>query len=240
MRQQAYLKAMGIDIWFRREVLTEDTGISPVQDGISLPEIDVLPSQGSDDLSGLDWQALQIRVSTCKLCELHQGRTQTVFGAGNQQADLLIIGEAPGFDEDRQGEAFVGPAGQLLNAMLKAIKLNRQDVYSTNVLKCLPVNQCESKSQEATLCSRYLKRQIELLQPRLILALGQLAAQNLLQSNNSLTELRGQLHQYAPTRTPMIISYHPADLLQTPANKGKAWQDLLFVQRTLGNPDKAD
>lgn len=240
-RQQAYLKAMGIDIWTRRETVGSDDDVLPMPDvtAQAVPETPAVPTD-CDDLSGLDWQALQAKVSACTRCELDKGRTQTVFGVGNQQADLLIIGEAPGVEEDRQGEPFVGRAGQLLNAMLKAIKLSRQDIYIANILKCRPPSNRDPKPEEAALCSQYLKRQIELIQPRLILAVGRIAAQRLLQTNNNLGKMRGQLHQYVPTNTPLIVTYHPAYLLRTPSDKGKAWQDLLFVQRTLGDRSKAD
>jgi len=241
LTQKAYLKAMGIDIWLRRDAAGPECdaplpgGPSPAADPIAAGG----PAASDDELSRLDWQALQAKVSACTLCELHQGRTQTVFGVGNQQADLLIIGEAPGAEEDRQGQPFVGRAGQLLTAMLKAIKLERQDVYIANILKCRPPNNRDPKAEEARLCSQYLKRQIELIQPKLILAVGRIAAQRLLQTDSSLSKLRGQLHQYALTNTPIIVTYHPAYLLRTPSDKGKAWQDLLFVQRTLGDPGKA-
>jgi len=240
LTQKAYLKAMGIDVWTRREPPGPDVDSSPAPEVVTRaePGMPATPIK-NDDFSGLDWQALQAKVSACTLCELHQSRTQTVFGVGNQQADLLIIGEAPGAEEDRQGEPFVGRAGQLLTAMLKAIKLERQDVYIANILKCRPPNNRDPKAEEARLCSQYLKRQIELIQPKLILAVGRIAAQRLLQTDSSLSKLRGQLHQYALTNTPIIVTYHPAYLLRTPSDKGKAWQDLLFVQRTLGDPGKA-
>ncbi len=225
---------MGIDVWVRRDTLDPDELAQPISDVVIQAE----PSD-NNDFSELDWPALQEKVSACTLCELHEGRTQTVFGMGNQQANLLIIGEAPGAEEDRQGEPFVGQAGQLLNAMLKAIKLSRQDVYIANILKCRPPNNRDPKLEEVALCSQYLKRQIELIQPKLILAVGRIAAQRLLQTNNSLSKLRGQLHQYRPTGTPMIVTYHPAYLLRTPSDKGKAWQDLLFAKRTLGDSIKA-
>ncbi len=235
-RQQAYLKAMGIDIWRVREA-------GELPDPPAVPEATSAPAPSADvmqnDVADLDWPDLEARVSTCTLCELHEGRTQTVFGVGNRQADLLIIGEAPGAEEDRQGEPFVGRAGQLLTAMLKAIHFERQDVYIANILKCRPPNNRDPKPEEAALCSRYLKRQIELIQPKVILAVGRIAAQRLLQSDASLSKLRGQLHLYSLTNTPLIVTYHPAYLLRTPSDKRKAWQDLLFVQRTLGDPGKA-
>lgn len=238
-RRQAYLKAMGIDIWRRREAPAGDP--PPVAKTIPAAQTPIPADSGAvDAVAALDWTALEAEVSACTLCALHAGRTQTVFGVGNQHADLLVIGEAPGAEEDRQGEPFVGRAGQLLNAMLKAIKLERQDVYIANILKCRPPDNRDPKPEEAALCSRYLQRQIELIQPKLIMAVGRIAAQRLLQTDMSLAKLRGRLHHYPPTGTPLIVTYHPAYLLRTPSDKRKAWQDLLFVQRTLGNPAKAD
>jgi uracil-DNA glycosylase family 4 len=161
---------------------------------------------------------------------LHATRKQAVFGVGNQQADWLIIGEAPGAEEDRQGEPFVGRAGQLLNAMLKAIGLKREQVYIANILKCRPPNNRDPRPEEAACCSPYLQRQIELIQPRLILALGRIAAQRLLQTNTSLARLRGKVHTLESTQSPVIVTYHPAYLLRSPAEKRKAWQDLQYAQ----------
>lgn len=232
---------MGIDVWVPRQSVTERA-----LDEMPLPEpvpvsVEAEPEVRTpgNDIDSLDWPGLQARVSGCTLCELHQGRTQTVFGVGNEQADLMIIGEAPGAEEDKQGEPFVGRAGQLLTAMLKAIQLSRQDVYIANILKCRPPNNRDPKPEEAALCSQYLKRQIELIQPKLILAVGRIAAQRLLQTDLSLAKMRGQLHLYPLTNTPMIVTYHPAYLLRTPSDKRKAWQDLLFASQTLGNLSQA-
>lgn len=237
-RQQAYLKAMGIDIWQSRDIA--DVTPDMPHDAALISESTTSAHDMTAEIAGLDWAALEARVSACTLCELHQGRSQTVFGAGNPQADLLIIGEAPGAEEDRQGEPFVGRAGQLLTAMLKAIDFERRDVYITNILKCRPPNNRDPKPQEAALCSQYLKRQIELIQPRLILAVGRIAVQRLLQSDASLGKLRGQIHHYPQTNTPLIVTYHPAYLLRSPTDKRKAWQDLLFAKHSLGDLAKAD
>ena len=142
----------------------------------------------------------------------------------------MIVGEAPGADEDRQGEPFVGRAGQLLNEMLNAIGLQREQVYIANILKCRPPNNRDPKPEEAASCSPYLQRQIELIQPKVILALGRIAAQRLLQSNTSLARLRGQLHHLETTQCPLIVTYHPAYLLRSPAEKRKAWEDLQFAR----------
>ena len=238
-RQHAYLKAMGIDIWVRRDVAPL---VSPAQvaspmhpvDAAEIPQEIAIPfvsDTETADVNSLDWPELAQQVANCQLCELHATRKQAVFGVGDQQADWLIIGEAPGADEDRQGEPFVGRAGQLLNAMLKAIGLKREQVYITNILKCRPPNNRDPRPEEAACCSPYLQRQIELIQPRLILALGRIAAQRLLQTNTSLARLRGQIHTLKTTQSPVIVTYHPAYLLRSPAEKRKAWQDLQFAQR---------
>ena len=237
-RQQAYLKAMGIDVWVQRHINTPDTESSVAEEPISSilpPVIDQvkeleLPDKDVLDVHSLDWPELRQRVENCRLCELHATRTQAVFGVGNQQADWLIIGEAPGADEDRQGEPFVGRAGQLLNEMLKAIGLQREQVYIANILKCRPPNNRDPKPEEAASCSPYLQRQIELIQPKVILALGRIAAQRLLQCNTSLARLRGQVHHLDASPSPVIVTYHPAYLLRSPAEKRKAWQDLQFAK----------
>jgi len=182
-----------------------------------------------DDMLG----ALARRVSECRRCELHQGRTQTVFGVGDPAADLMIIGEAPGAEEDRQGEPFVGRAGKLLNEMLRAIGLQRREVYIANILKCRPPNNRDPKPEEAAECSEYLFQQIELIRPRLILVLGRIAAQRLLNTDTALARLRGKLHQHPQTGVPLVVTYHPAYLLRTPSDKRKAWQDLLFLRNTI-------
>jgi uracil-DNA glycosylase family 4 len=170
-------------------------------------------------------------VAACTKCELHRTRTQTVFGTGERHADLLIIGEAPGRDEDLRGEPFVGRAGQLLNAMLLAIGFQREQVYIANILKCRPPNNRDPRIEEAAACSPYLQAQIELIRPKVILALGRIAAHNLLNTDDSLGALRGRRHNYAGV--PLIVSYHPAYLLRSPSEKRKSWQDLKTVMALL-------
>ena len=183
----------------------------------------------------LDWQALQAAVKTCERCALSKTRTQTVFGVGKQTADLLVIGEAPGADEDRQGEPFVGKAGQLLNNMLLSIGLQRDNIYIANILKCRPPNNRDPKPDEAAQCRAYLEQQIALVQPKLILVVGRIAAQNLLQTDLPLGRLRNQLHYMPSTQIPVYVTYHPAYLLRQPADKRKAWQDLLKTQELLNH-----
>ncbi len=192
-----------------------------------------LPSPGprADDVAGLDWEALRARVEACTACELHRSRTRTVFGVGNTDADWLVVGEAPGADEDRQGEPFVGPAGQLLNAMLNACGLKREDVYIANILKCRPPNNRDPRPEEVLQCEPFLMRQIALIRPKLILAVGRIAAQNLLRCDTPIGKLRGRVHRFRDTGIPLIATYHPAYLLRSPAEKGKAWQDLQLAMR---------
>lgn len=177
------------------------------------------------------WSLLAKQVAGCQACQLCESRTQTVFGVGDQQADLLIVGEAPGFHEDQQGEPFVGRAGQLLNAMLHAIGLSRQQVYIANVLKCRPPENRDPRPEEVQQCTPYLEQQVALLQPKVMLAVGRIAAHFLLGSNEALSRLRQRQHQFADT--PLIVSYHPAYLLRRPSDKGKAWQDLQTVKSLL-------
>ena len=217
MREQ-YLEAMGIPVWVLRDAAEPEQDADEVR---------------SDDA---DWTELQEAVRSCTKCDLHRGRTQTVFGVGSQTADLLIIGEAPGAEEDRRGEPFVGRAGQLLNAMLAAIHLAREDVYIANILKCRPPDNRDPKGEEAATCTPYLQRQIDLLQPRVILALGRIAAQWLLQSNAPIGRLRGRTFEYGSHSTPMVVSYHPAYLLRSPLQKSRSWDDLKLVKRLLRDP----
>ena len=177
------------------------------------------------------WDALRTEVLSCTKCTLHQTRTQGVLGVGPRRADWMVIGEAPGAEEDRRGEPFVGRAGHLLDAMLHAIGLNRgTNVYIANVLKSRPPGNRDPKPEEVNACLPYLMRQIELLQPRLMLAVGRIAAQNLLSTDLSLGRLRGKVHHFGELNTPLIVTYHPAYLLRTPADKSKAWEDLKFAR----------
>jgi len=181
----------------------------------------------------MDWASLRTAVSACELCALSETRKQTVFGVGDAHAKILIVGEAPGASEDRQGEPFVGPAGQLLNAMLNAIGLRREQVYITNILKCRPPSNRDPLPAEMTCCEPYLLRQIALLEPTVILAAGRIAAQTLLRSTKPISRLRGELHQHVDTGVPVVATYHPAYLLRSPGEKRKAWQDLKMLRRLV-------
>lgn len=180
----------------------------------------------------LDWAALKARVAGCTECPLARNRTQTVFGVGDEHADWLFIGEGPGVEEDARGEPFVGQAGKLLDNMLAAIKLKRGTaVYIANIVKCRPPGNRNPESAEADACEPYLARQIQLLKPRLIIALGRVAAVNLLGREASIASLRGRVHEYRGT--PLIVTYHPAYLLRTLSDKAKAWADLCFARETM-------
>jgi DNA polymerase len=191
-----------------------------------VPRADTSPAREAD----ADWTELRSRVAACVRCGLCATRTQTVFGVGNLDAEWLIVGEAPGADEDRQGEPFVGRAGQLLNAMLHAVGLAREQVYIANVLKCRPPGNRDPGASEAAECLPYLERQIALLKPKIMLAVGRIAAQNLLRTDKTLGSLRGQVHRFGALQVPLVVTYHPAYLLRTPGDKRKAWEDLKFAR----------
>jgi DNA polymerase len=189
------------------------------------------PAQPLTNDEAARWEALRSEVLSCTKCPLHKTRTQGVLGVGPHRTDWMVIGEAPGAEEDRRGEPFVGRAGHLLDAMLHAIGLNRgSNVYIANVLKSRPPNNRDPRPEEVAACLPYLMRQIELLQPRLMLAVGRIAAQNLLATDLSLSRLRGKVHRFGELNTPLIVTYHPAYLLRTPSDKRKAWEDLKFAR----------
>jgi DNA polymerase len=186
-----------------------------------------------EPVAEMDWDALREAVRACQACALHAGRTQTVFGVGAADADLMIIGEAPGAEEDRRGEPFVGRAGQLLNAMLAAIGLARDGVYIANIVKCRPPGNRDPHVDEAAACQAYLMRQIALVSPRAILSVGRVSAHNLLGTETPVGRLRGRTHRIDPGEVPVIVTYHPAYLLRRPEEKAKAWADLQAVARLL-------
>ena len=184
-------------------------------------------------VEALDWAALRARVSGCRACGLHEHRTQTVFGVGDPAARWLFIGEAPGAEEDRQGEPFVGRAGQLLDAMLAALGLDREQVFIANVLKCRPPGNRDPRSDEVAACAPFLNRQIQLIDPGIVVALGRISAQRLLDTDAPLGRLRGRVHALEPAGKPLVATYHPAYLLRKPSDKSRAWSDLLLARRTL-------
>ncbi len=225
--RQYYLNTMGISCWQSQTVDEQAAIPESVEQAVETEQL----VTGDDS-----WQLLEADVQTCQQCsELAASRTRTVFGVGNRQADILVIGEAPGQDEDAQGEPFVGPAGKLLNAMLLAIELQREQVYIANILKCRPPGDRDPSRIEATNCSAYLKRQIALLQPKAILIVGRIAAQNLLSSELAIGKMRGQDYHYPvhDRHIPVIVTYHPAYLLRKPGEKRKSWQDLLRLKALM-------
>jgi DNA polymerase len=217
LRKQ-YLDALGLTPWALR---------SPRK---ALAAAPAAGTASDSSEAGLDWQQLRERVAACTRCALSKTRTQTVFGVGDPNADWLIVGEAPGAEEDRRGEPFVGRAGQLLNSMLRAIGLAREQVYIANVLKCRPPGNRDPGPAESAECLPYLERQIGLLRPKIMLAVGRIAAQNLLKTDAPLARLRQQTHSFGESRVPLVVTYHPAYLLRTPSDKRKAWEDLKFAR----------
>jgi uracil-DNA glycosylase family 4 len=187
----------------------------------------------ADDVSGLSWQQLQERIAGCSQCGLCQSRKNTVFGVGNPRANVMVVGEAPGADEDAAGEPFVGLAGQLLDNMLKAIGLDRKQVFIANILKCRPPSNRNPEPAEIRACKPYLDRQIALIQPKLILSVGGVSAQNLLQSEETVGRLRQQPRHLPESNIPVHVTYHPAYLLRKPSEKAKSWQDLKRFMRAM-------
>lgn len=238
VRRRQYLDALGITSWESRQhpdlaapnVMTADP--SPAGDIPGTPPQPVLLKNAEDSTDNLRiWRELESAVRTCTKCSLHATRTQTVFGVGHRQAKWMFIGEAPGADEDRQGEPFVGRAGQLLNAILFALGLKREEVYICNVLKCRPPGNRDPQPEEVAQCEPYLLRQIDLIRPRLIVALGRHAAHSLLKTEVPLGKLRGQQLSYHGT--PLFVTYHPAYLLRNPADKPKVWNDLCHARAVM-------
>jgi DNA polymerase len=247
-RRRQYLETIGIDLWVRRArgapataapsvTLAAALSVTPAATlaGAPAPEPPAAGPRGTAVVTSgeaaTQWQQLLEEVRRCTLCPLHATRTQGVLGVGPRRADWLVIGEAPGAEEDRRGEPFVGAAGQLLDAMLRAIGLDRRtNVYIANVLKSRPPNNRDPRPEEVEACLPYLVRQIALLQPKIMLAVGRIAAQNLLGTDAPLGRLRGRVHHFGERQTPLVVTYHPAYLLRTPAEKRKAWEDLKFAR----------
>ncbi len=213
-RQQEVLRALGIEIWRQRARAADGAAAQPAAE----PAPVTAPPP--------EWGALRAAVRDCRRCELHRSRTQTVFGVGSQAAAWMIVGEAPGAEEDRQGEPFVGPAGQLLNEMLRAVGVGREQVFIANILKCRPPDNRDPRPEEVAACADYLAAQIRLLAPRLILAVGRIAAQNLLGQDLPVGRLRGRVHAWGAAGIPLVVTFHPAYLLRSPLEKRKAWDDL--------------
>ena len=235
-RQTAMLREMGVRLWQAQpDPFGQDrTPLPPAERGVG----EVLASPISVcSVDSLDWPALREAVVACTACKLCESRRQTVFGVGNPRAHWMIVGEAPGEQEDRQGEPFVGKSGQLLDNMLRAIALTRgeaepeRQVFIANTLKCRPPGNRNPDPDELAKCEPFLIRQIQLVRPKIILAMGAFAVQSLLRSTEPVGRLRGRVHQYQGV--PLIVTYHPAYLLRNLVDKAKAWDDLCLAVETL-------
>lgn len=223
-RQRAMLAEMGVRLF--DPVAAPLPAPLPTAAPVRPPTRVLAPPAGP--VADMDWDALADAVAGCQACGLCQGRRNTVFGVGDRQADWLVVGEAPGEMEDLQGEPFVGPAGTLLDNMLRSIGLGRHDnVYIANVLKCRPPGNRNPDPAEVAKCEPFLRRQVALLQPKIILAMGRFAVQSLLGSTEPIGKLRGQVHRYEGV--PVIVTYHPAYLLRNLPDKAKAWADLCLA-----------
>jgi uracil-DNA glycosylase family 4 len=242
--RKEYLAALGLETWtLRGPAASSEPVAAPFDEPV--PVVAAAPREAArrDEVApgdaaapreaAYDWPQLRERVAACTRCGLSATRTQTVFGVGNLQAEWLVVGEAPGAEEDRQGEPFVGRAGQLLNAMLRAIGLKREQVYIANVLKCRPPQNRDPVAAETMECLPYLDRQIALLKPKIMLVVGRIAAQNLLRTDAKLGALRQQVHSFGASGVPLVVTYHPAYLLRSPAEKRKAWEDLKFAREVF-------
>lgn len=217
-RRRAYLEALQIDVYALR-------GAEPAD------AIDAEPR--TVDVPAADWDSLRDAVAECRRCALHETRTQTVFGVGNPAADWMIVGEAPGQEEDRRGEPFVGRAGKLLDEMLLSLELDRGSVFIANILKCRPPNNRDPQADEATSCRSYLERQIDFVAPKVIIAVGRIAAQHLLNTDEPIGRMRGKRHMLEDRQLPVVVTYHPAYLLRSPTQKRKVWQDLLMARQMM-------
>jgi uracil-DNA glycosylase family 4 len=257
LNRAAILAELGLERWVLRQApgaaaatapvrpapMTATGGLAVAADSIGATPVSAsVPTTGEGDHAEApaplprldDWATLAATVANCQRCRLCETRTQTVLGVGPRPAPLMIVGEGPGADEDAQGEPFVGRAGKLLDEMLAAIGCSRHtDTYIANVVKCRPPGNRDPAQDEAEACRPFLEAQIAAVRPRLIVALGRIAAQRLLGTEEPLSRLRGPLHHYGPERTPLFVSYHPAYLLRSPREKAKSWLDLKLIHRHL-------
>lgn len=255
--REALLKELELlPVWRRRATMVDATPVIGVAAEVEkTAEVSIAPSTASQtptpepvevidqpvidqpviaraDIAEMDWEALDAAIKACEACSLAKTRTQTVTGVGDRNAEWLFVGEAPGAEEDRRGEPFVGQAGKLLDNMLAAIELKRgENVYIANVLKCRPPENRDPHGEEVVKCDPFLKRQVELIKPKLIVAMGRFAAQSLLNTDSAIGALRGKLHDY--NGVPVIVTYHPAYLLRNLPDKAKAWEDLCYARRTM-------
>ncbi len=249
-RQRAMLAEMGVRVWAAPEDAAAPGTTEPLADVPPAPAKRVAPPLAQSPVPApsprrveplspvatLDWPALRETVAACTACKLCEGRRQAVFGVGNERAHWMIVGEAPGEQEDRQGEPFVGKSGQLLDNMLRAIALTRgeaepaRQVYIANTIKCRPPGNRNPEPDELSKCEPFLIRQVQLVQPKIIVAMGRFAVHSLLRSTEPIGRLRGRVHAYQGV--PLIVTYHPAYLLRNPEDKAKAWDDLCLALET--------
>lgn len=242
-RQRQILADMGIDVWLLRD---KPGAAGDAQSTAANADVSTLSAAAASSPQQVEnsgqrdavaaFSILQKEVQGCQQCDLSKSRAQTVFGSGSAQAELLLIGEAPGAEEDRQGKPFVGKAGKLLDAMLLAIGFERSQVFICNVLKCRPPNNRDPRADEVEACSGFLKAQIETVKPKVILALGRFAAHRLLESEAPVYKMREAVNMLPGTDIPVIVTYHPASLLRNPEQKAQSWQDLCRVHQLLENP----
>jgi DNA polymerase len=242
-RQHRYLQAMQVDVWQRRERGGPAPEVTSVAQLASAEPVAAAAHREASaiqsaavDVSVQPLAALAVTVSGCQRCDLHKSRHLTVFGTGDEQARCMIIGEAPGADEDASGEPFVGRAGRLLNAMLHAVGMSRESVYIANIIKCRPPKNRDPKPEEMAACAPYLRQQIAVVRPRVIVALGRVAAQHLAGSTLAIGRMRGQSYFYSDNDeppVPIVVTYHPAYLLRSPLEKRKSWEDLKRARELL-------
>jgi len=237
-RRLRYLHALGVEPWRLRSSGAQGVAAASAASAAAAAAPAALASApapaGSAGAGGAEWSALQAAVAACRNCRLCETRTNTVFGVGPLGAPLMVVGEGPGADEDAQGEPFVGRAGKLLDEMLRAIgRSRRADTFIANVVKCRPPGNREPAEDEAEACRGFLEQQLRLVRPKLIVALGRVAAQRLLATDTPIGKMRGQSYQWGPDATPLMVTYHPAYLLRNPADKAKSWEDLKRIHRFL-------
>ena len=249
-RQVAYLRALGVDVYVPRRALEPidvaaaaaapalPSAGSSARQASPAPPVPAATATNSTSAAALGWDDLRAAVAACQRCDLHRARTQTVFGVGNPSARWMFIGEAPGMEEDARGEPFVGRAGQLLNAMIRSLGMRREDVFIANILKCRPPGNRDPKPAEAASCRGFLERQVALVDPTLVIAVGRIAAQSLLMTETPIAKLRGKVHTFGARQWPLLVTYHPAYLLRSPGEKRKAWQDLLQARQLFARLER--
>jgi DNA polymerase len=238
-RRELFLEEIGLTpLWRLKGRATGERGAEEQRAeepfAVRVGAVEPTADDRGERIAHMDWPELNMAVAGCTACGLRKTCTRTVFGVGDERAEWLLVGEAPGAEEDARGEPFVGQAGKLLDAMLAGIALKRgENVYIANVLKCRPPGNRNPEQAEVAQCSPFLRRQVELIRPKLILALGRFACQTLLDTDASIASLRGRLHRYQGV--PLIVSYHPAYLLRSLPDKAKAWEDLCFARSAMAD-----